>query len=71
MPAEFQKAMDCTLVGLQNTYRFLDDIIIVRTGSESDHLMYVTKFLKKLDENNLRINLQKCHFAKIETEWLG
>ena len=71
MPAEFQKAMDYTLIGLQNTYCFLDDIIIVRTGSEADHLAYVFKCLKKLDDDNLRINLQKCHFAKSQIEWLG
>ena len=71
MPAEFQKAMDYTLISLQNTYCFLDDIIIVSTGTEADHLAYVHKCLKKLDEDNLRINLQKCHFAKSEIEWLG
>ena len=71
MPAEFQKAMDYTLIGLQNTYCFLDDIIIVSTGTEADHLAYVFKCLKKLDDDNLRINLQKCHFAKTEIEWLG
>ena len=27
--------------------------------------------LKNLDEDNLRIDLQKCHFAKKEIEWLG
>ena len=26
---------------------------------------------KKLDEDNLRINLPKCHFAKTGIEWLG
>ena len=46
MPAEFQKAMDYKLIGLQNTYCFLDDRIIVRTGSETNHLAYVTKCLK-------------------------
>ena len=71
MPAEFQKAMDYTLIGLQNTYCFLDDIIIVSTGTEADHLAYVYKCLKKLDDDNLRINLQKFHFAKSEIEWLG
>ena len=68
LAAEFQKAMDYTLVGLQNTYNFLDKFIIVGAGSESDHLSYVTKCLKKLEE---RIDLQKCHFAKTEIEWLG
>ena len=71
MLAEFQKAIDCTLSGLQNTYRFLDDLIFDSTGSEADHLAYVTKCLKKLDDDNLRFNLQKCHFAKTEIEWLG
>ena len=42
MPAEFQKAMDYILIGLQHTYCFLDDIIIVSTGTETDHLAYVT-----------------------------
>ena len=63
--------MDYTLVGVQNTYFLLDNIIIVSTRSESDHIAYVTKSLKKLDEDNLGINLQKCHFAKTEIEWLG
>ena len=71
MPAELQKAMDYTLVGLQNTYCFLDDIIIGSMGSESDQLTYVTKCLKKLDEDHVRINLQRCHFAKAEIERLG
>ena len=26
---------------------------------------------QKLDEDNLRINLPKCYFAKTEIEWLG
>ena len=57
--------MDYTIVGLENTYCFLDDIIIiVSRGSEA-------KCLQKLDDDNLRINLQKCHFAKREIEWFG
>ena len=39
--------------------------------SESDHMTYVTKCFKKLDEDNLRIDLQKCHFARAEIEGLG
>ena len=29
MPAEFQKAIHCTLAGLENSFCFLDDILIV------------------------------------------
>ena len=66
-----KKAKDYTFVGLQNTYCFLDDIIIVSTGSESDHLSYVIKSLKKLDEDKLRLDPQICHFTKTEIGWQG
>ena len=35
------------------------------------HKSYVINFLKRLDDENLRINLSKCHFAKEEIDWLG
>ena len=27
--------------------------------------------LKRLDDENLRVNLPKCHFGNIESDWLG
>ena len=71
MPAEFQKAMDYTLNGLQNTYCFLDDILIVSKGSLKEHKSYVMKCLQRLDDKNFRINFPKCHFEKLESDWLG
>ena len=71
MPAEFQKAMDYTLIGLQNTYCFLDDILIVSKGSLTEHKSFVMKCLQRLDDKNLRINLPKSHFGKLEIDWLG
>ena len=41
MPAEFQKAMDYTLIGLKITFCFLDDILIVSKGSEDGHFQLV------------------------------
>ena len=70
-PAEFQKAMDYTLIGFKNTFCFLDDIFIVCKGSEEDHFQLVLDCLKKLDADNLCNNLPKCHFAKQEISWLG
>ena len=66
MPAVFQKVIDYTLVGLDKTHCFLDDIIVVSRGSKEDHLKLVYKCLKRYDEDNLRINVPKCHFAKTE-----
>ena len=71
MPAEFQKAANCTLACFTNTFCFLDDILIVSTGRIEDHLDFVQKCLKKLDQENLQINLAKCHFAKDKNQWLG
>ena len=71
MPAEFQKAMDYTLVGLISTYCFLDDILIVSNGSLEEHKSYVMNCLKRLDDENLGINLPKCHFGKLEIDWQG
>ena len=43
MPAEFQKAVDYALVGLKNTYCFLDNILIVSKRSGAEHKQYVLK----------------------------
>ena len=71
MPAEFHKAMDYTLVDLSNTYCFLDDLIVFSKSTKESHLKYVYKCLQKLKTDNLRINLNKCHFAKHQINWLG
>ena len=63
--------MDYTLTGLEKTFCFLDDILIVSKGSEDDHFQLVINCLKKIDADNLRINLTKCHFAKQGISWLG
>ena len=61
MPKEFQKAMDKELANLQNTYVFLDDILIEA----------VKQVLKILDNANVRLKLEKCKFAEEEIDWLG
>ena len=71
MPAEFQKAMEYTSIGLKNTYCFLDDILIASKDSLEEHKSYVMNCLKRLDDENFRINLPKCHFGKLEIDWLG
>ena len=61
MPAEFQKAMNYTFIGLKNDYCFPDGILIVSKRSEEEHKHYVLYCLNRLDDKNLRINLPKCH----------
>ena len=45
MRVHFQKAMDYTLIGLKNTYCFLNDISIVSKESEEEHKQYVLNCL--------------------------
>ena len=71
MPAEFQKAIDCTLAGLDNTFCFFGRYINSQQRRHRKHLDLVRKCLIKLDQENLRINLAKCHFAKNKIEWRG
>ena len=37
MPTEFQKAMDCTLQGLEGVICYFDDILVVTKGGVEDH----------------------------------
>ena len=71
MPAEFQKAIDRTLNHAKNTFCFLDDILIVLKGDEREHEQLVTEVLKKLDNENLALKLEKCAFFQSEVKWLG
>ena len=71
MQAEFQKAIDCTLIGLKNTFAFLDDILIALRGTKEDHLTFVYKCLKRVYEEGLAVTLRKCKFAQHEIEWVG
>ena len=56
MTAEFQKATDCTLAGLTNTFCFLDDILIASRGRIEHPLDLEQKCSIKIDQENLRIN---------------
>ena len=44
---------------------------MVSRGRFEDHLDLLRKCLIKLDQENLRFNLAKCHFAKDKIERLG
>ena len=68
-PAKFQKAIGYTLIGLENTFCFLDDILIVIKCSEKDQAS--NKLPHKLYADNLQRNLPKCQLAKQECSWLA
>ncbi|XP_057849726.2 uncharacterized protein LOC131060503 [Cryptomeria japonica] len=49
---------------------YLDDILIF-SGSKEEHLQHLDQVLRKLHEEGLRINLEKCSFLQEELVFLG
>ena len=63
MPTEFQKLMDITLVNMDCTFVYIDDILIVSEGEKSVHMQKVREVLKVLDSANLQLRANKCKIA--------
>ena len=70
MPATFQKTIDKTLEGIHSKFAFLDDILVITKGSIREHEKELDKNLKRLDNEGLAINLQKCEFTK-KHHWMA
>ena len=68
--AEFQKSMDRTLNHAENTFCFLDDILIVSKESEQEHEKLIMNVLEKLEKENSALKLSKCELFQQEVNWL-
>ena len=71
MPIEFQKAMDCTLQGLEGVICYLDNILIVTKGDVQEHNELVEKVMQRLDVKSWALKLSKCKFSVTQLTWLG
>ena len=69
-PAVFQRAMDTILQGIPYVVCYIDDILVTGT-SEADHLEHLEEVLRRLQENGLRLQLNKCQFFQASVEFLG
>jgi len=72
-PATFQAMMNELLRDLINTGKvavFIDDVI-VGTESEEGHDNLVAGVIKRLEENDLYVKLEKCKWKVREVEFLG
>ena len=74
-PATFQTMMVilfCKEIIEGQVIVYMDNILIVTESNNiKDHIRMVSKGLKILEDNNLFLNLEKCHFHKREVEYLG
>ena len=71
-PATFQRMMDRILNELREDFCevYLDDILIYSETFEQ-HLKHIERVIQRLDDYGLKLKHKKCHFAQLETEYLG
>lgn len=71
-PATFQRLMNTVLSGIHGLYCFvyLDDIVIYANSVE-DHTLKLESVFKRLQENNLKLQPDKCEFMRKEVAYLG
>ena len=68
--ALFQRAMDSILQGIPGVICYLDDILI--TGeSDTAHLKNLEEVLRRLQEEGMRLQKDKCKFFQESIEYLG
>ena len=71
-PATFQRLMDSVLHDYmgEKVFCYLDDIICI-SSTFQEHLDLLDKIFGKLREAGLKINVEKSHFCRTETKYLG
>lgn len=69
-PFQFQAAMDNILRGLEDTYCFLDDIIVIGRSLE-EGVKKTEALLSRLQEYGIKANAQKSELLKSNLEFLG
>jgi len=58
------------MINQGNTATFIDNIIVA-TDTKEEHDELVEEILKRLEENNLFVKLEKCQWKVKEVEFLG
>jgi hypothetical protein len=67
----FQEMMSDLMQGLEFTPAYIDNLLILSTGSFSQHLEHLDKVFSRLNECGLKINAAKSFFARTQLEYLG
>ena len=58
------------MINQRNTVTFINDIIVA-TDTEEEHDKIVEEVLKRLEQNDLFVKLEKCKWKVKEVEFLG
>lgn len=69
-PAIFQRTIEQVMAGIPGMQVILDDMII--TGkTDQDHLQNLESVFKRLNDNGLKVNPEKCEFFKERVTFCG
>nr|XP_029711617.1 uncharacterized protein K02A2.6-like [Aedes albopictus] len=69
-PAIWQRQMEALLQGIEGVSVFLDDIKVTGPDYET-HLRRLEEVLRRLEENGIRVNRDKCEFFAEKIEYCG
>ena len=69
-PGVFQRYIKKITEGLSGVLVYLDDILVMRK-TELELTKRLDALFTRLNEKNLKLNLEKCLFNKEELRWLG
>jgi len=69
-PASFQQLMEGVPQNLQNVIIYIEDLLI-HSDTHEWHLQILEQVLDWLQQNHLKINLEKCIFGNKEVSYLG
>jgi len=65
--ASFQRKMEKFMRGIPNVIVYINDLLI----HSKYHLVYLEKVLQRLEENDMKLSIEKCFFGNTEVSYLG
>ena len=70
-PDIFQEKMSELMEGLDYVRTYIDNLLVISSGTFEEHLDQLFKVLKRLEEAGLKVNAKKSFFCQPELEYLG
>jgi transposase InsO family protein len=70
-PDIYQEKMASLFEDMAEVKVYIDDILIITKGSFHDHLSRLEEVFRRLLRARLQLNVMKCSFCALETEYLG
>jgi len=68
--SSFQRMMEKFMRGIPNIIVYIDNLLI-HSKNHEDHLVYLEKVLQRLEENHIKLNIEKCFLGNTEVSYLG